>query len=74
MPVSQFQASQRCSKQAALEGQDLPCMYLAHHELESIDIIMIIVLPVSSNAVKLGGCHFRAHRTNTPIVRCKHQS
>ncbi len=26
-----------CTGQAALERQDLPCTYLAHHELESIE-------------------------------------
>ena len=28
----------------ALERQDLPCTYLAHHELESVVIIIIIML------------------------------
>ena len=33
----------RCiTKQIALEGQDLPRTYLAHHELESVIIIVII--------------------------------
>ena len=30
----------RMVKKAALEGQDLPRMYLAHHELESLTIII----------------------------------
>ena len=28
-----------CSKQTALERQLMPCMYLAHHELESVSIM-----------------------------------
>jgi len=31
-----------CSEWTALEGQDLPCMYLAHHELESVNIIVVV--------------------------------
>jgi len=30
-----------CTGQAGLEGQDFPCMYLAQHEFESINIIII---------------------------------
>ncbi len=30
--------------QAALERQDLSCTYLAHHELESVLIIIIIII------------------------------
>ena len=33
---------QGCTRQAALEKQDLSCMYLAHHELESFEIIIIV--------------------------------
>ena len=33
---------QRCSEQIALEGQDLPRTYLAHHELESVITSIII--------------------------------
>ena len=31
-------------RQAALERQDLSCTYLAHHELESVVIVMIFIL------------------------------
>ncbi len=31
-----------CIKQIALEKQDLPCTYLAHHQLESIRIVMVV--------------------------------
>ncbi len=31
-------------RQAALERQDLSCTYLAHHELESV-LIFIIIIP-----------------------------
>ena len=31
---------QRCARQTALERQDLSCTYLAHHELESVIIII----------------------------------
>ena len=34
------------SQQAALEGQDLPRSYLAHDELEGVDIIIIIIILV----------------------------
>ena len=36
---------QGCSEQIALEGQDLPRTYLAHHDLESV-IIVIIIIPM----------------------------
>ena len=36
--------SQGCLEQVALEGQDLPHMYLARHELESVSIIIVIVV------------------------------
>jgi len=32
------------TRQAALERQDLSCTYLAHHELESVLIIIIIII------------------------------
>jgi len=32
-------ALQGCTRQAALERQDLSCTYPAHHELESVSII-----------------------------------
>ncbi len=31
-------------KQAALERQDLSCMYLARHELDNVNIIIVIVI------------------------------
>ena len=36
------QSSQGCSEKTALEGQDLPRVYLAHHELESVIVIIIL--------------------------------
>ncbi len=33
-----------CSEQTALERQIWPCMYLAHHEPESITFIVIIII------------------------------
>lgn len=30
------------SQQIALEGQDLPLMYLAHHGLENVNIIIVV--------------------------------
>ena len=42
----------RMLKQIALEGQDLPRTYLAHHELESF--MIIIVLRISSTLVYFG--------------------
>ncbi len=33
--------------EAALERQDLSCTYLAHHELESVFIIVIVVTKMS---------------------------
>jgi hypothetical protein len=35
----------RNTRQAALERQDLSCTYLAHHELESVLIVIIIIRP-----------------------------
>ncbi len=32
-----------CTRQAALERQDLSCMYLAHHELESVKVTIVII-------------------------------
>ena len=32
------------SEQTVLERQDLPCTYLAHHELESVNIIIISII------------------------------
>ena len=37
---------QGCTRQTALERQDLSCMYLAHHDLESVVMIITIVLLV----------------------------
>ena len=39
---------QRCSGQSTLEPQDLPCTYLAHHELQSATIIIISTVVVES--------------------------
>ena len=33
---------------AAMEGQDLPCMYLARHELESVIIVILILAAYSA--------------------------
>lgn len=46
--VSVYRAG--CSKQTALEGQDWPCTYLAHHEPQSGNIVLIIT-PVAPMAV-----------------------
>ncbi len=35
-----------CPLKVFLERQDLPCTYLAHHELESVNIIIIIIIKV----------------------------
>ncbi len=32
-----------CARQTALERQDLSCTHLAHHELESAAVIVIII-------------------------------
>ena len=37
-------------RQAGLERQDLSCTYLAHHELESVMIIIIIIRPEFGDA------------------------
>jgi len=37
-----------CTRQAALERQDLSCKYLAHHELESVLIIIINIIITNS--------------------------
>ena len=48
------------SEQIALEGQDLPRTYLAHHELESVIVIIIKALP--------GGTCFSQHACCGPCV------
>ena len=35
---------QGCTRQAASERQDLSCTYLAHHELESVVTIVIVLM------------------------------
>ena len=52
--VTQFDEARDCctgrwqgyTRQVALEIQDLPCMHLSHHELESIFLVTIIVIIV----------------------------
>ncbi len=44
--MSYWKALQRCTRQAALERQDLSCTYLAHHELESVMVIITIIVAV----------------------------
>ncbi len=38
------QASQGCTPQAALQRQDLSCLYLAHHELQRVLIHVIVII------------------------------
>ena len=42
-----------CSQQAALARKDLPCTYLAHHELESVEIIVIVIVVHPSSCAKV---------------------
>ena len=35
----------------ALENQDLPCIYLAHHKLESIDLVIILLHHIYTTTV-----------------------
>lgn len=44
---------QGCSEETAVEGQDLPCSYLAHHELENVSmrIIFLTITMLSGSAV-----------------------
>ncbi len=44
--IGEVPASQGCTRQAAVEGQDLPCMYLAHHELESVIVNIITIITI----------------------------
>ena len=39
-----YSCQQGCSEQITLEGQDLPRTYLAHHELESVIIMILIII------------------------------
>ena len=41
--MDHYYAIQGGSEQTALARQDLSCTYLAHHELESVLIIIIII-------------------------------
>ncbi len=34
---------QECTEQDALERQDLSCTYLAHHKLETVFVVVIII-------------------------------
>ena len=45
-PFAVLFSLQGCSEQAALERQALPCMYLAHHKLSSINYIFRCCLPL----------------------------
>ena len=46
MNMSHQHTLQGCSGDNALERQDLPCMYLAQYELESVNIVMVIIFRV----------------------------
>ena len=35
-----------CTGQHALKAQDLPCMYLAHLELESFETVAVVIIIV----------------------------
>ena len=37
-----------CTRQTALERQDLSCTYIPHHELKSIVIIIVIILFITT--------------------------
>ena len=48
-PIYSYTAScctgiSRCSRQAALERQDLSCIYLNHHELKSVIVMFIFII------------------------------
>jgi len=43
---------QGCSERPALERQDLFCMYLAHHELESLNIMIVMMITMLSSLAK----------------------
>ncbi len=42
-----------CTRQAALERQDLSCTHLAHHELESVFYYVTIVMIINNNLLLL---------------------
>ena len=44
----QCQNLQGCSEQTALARQDSSCTYLAHYELESVSIIIIIITDINA--------------------------
>lgn len=46
-------SKQGCSKQSALQEQDLPCMYPTHHELESVLIVTVVVLHCKPRVLQL---------------------
>ena len=53
-----------CSRQAALERQDLSCTYLAHHELESI--LVTIVHTIAHDG--LGTCRKSLVSAEQPVL------
>lgn len=53
------------SEQTALERQNWPCMHLAHHELESIIILIFIVIIVTINAF------YTYHQQGSAVYRFK---
>ena len=51
--LHQFQG---CSGQTPREGKDLPCTYLAHHELKALHVFIIILLCASIQALLGDAC------------------
>ena len=47
------QPGQECSEQIALEGHDLPCTYLAHHELKSVITLTVVIVIDQDRAGKI---------------------
>jgi len=82
-------ALQGCTTQAALQRQDLSCLYLAHHELQSVLIILsllfIYTLPSSLYCILLylticiayhyccSYCHQARVCVGTPARRLQHK-
>ena len=56
------------SEQIALEGQGLPCTYLAHHELESVDFDIITITGVAE--IVVGHMMFWVPRATVPVFYC----
>ena len=65
-----------CTKAFALERQDLSRMYLAHHELESIVIIIVILLCYWRPSMLVTGCYPSLSQCcpQADYVRCKWMS